>query len=54
MTLITVKFDSKTVETFHGRGSGTEEEEDCTACLEVASRVIREGLKCTTKRPNGI
>ena len=53
MTLIIVKIDSKTVEIFYGRGSGTEEE-DCTACLEVASQVIREGLKYTTKRPNGI
>jgi len=53
MTVTIVKFNSNTDETFHGRGSGAEKVES-TACLVGASRVIREGLKCTTKRPSGV
>lgn len=52
MTLITVKFNTKTDETFLGRGIGNEKV-DCKACLEGAARVIWEGLKCTTKIPSG-
>jgi hypothetical protein len=53
MTLIIVKFNTKTYETFLGRGSGNEKV-DCSICLEGASQVILERLKCTTKIPNGV